>query len=59
MKHQGLEFFALIVVVSIMEAWQGRSWMVIAIWLTIGFFILLMDRPPKHHGHAPRHVAHR
>jgi hypothetical protein len=42
-----------------MEAWQGRSWMVIAIWLTIGVFILMMDRPAKHHDGAPRHVAHR
>jgi hypothetical protein len=55
-KHQGLEFFGLMVVVSLMEAWQGRHWAVIAIWLTIGLFVLAMDWPSRHHhgGHSGR-----
>lgn len=54
-KHQGLEFFALVVLVSVMEVWQGRHWAVIAVWLCVGLFVLAMDRPGKaHHGRSGR-----
>lgn len=47
MRHQGLSFFLLVVTVCLMEAWQGRSWPVIALWLCLGTFVLLMDSEPS------------
>jgi hypothetical protein len=59
MRHQGLGFFLLVLCVCAMEAWQGRSWPIIAVWLAVGLFVLAMDWPAGTrlhigHRHSPR-----
>lgn len=49
MKHQGLAIFALFFLLSLLEAVQGRHWITAAVWLLVGVFFVLMDRPRHTH----------
>ena len=55
MKHQGLLAFVLCLGLSLMEGWANGHLVLGAVWLAIGLFLLLMDRPaharPSRHGH--------
>jgi len=55
MKHQGLLAFVLCLGLSLMEGWANGHLVLGGVWLAIGIFLLLMDRPAPHrhsgHGH--------
>jgi hypothetical protein len=46
-KHQGLAVLLVVLGICALEAWQGRSWLVIAVWLCFGIFVMAMDRPAR------------
>lgn len=47
MKHQGLTVFVLFFALSLMDALQGRNWILAAVWLCVGLFFVAMDSPQK------------
>ncbi len=47
MKHQGLAVLLIVLGICVLEGWQGRSWLVIAVWLSFGIFVMAMDRPTR------------
>lgn len=47
--HQGLAIFALFFLLSLLEAVQGRHWITAGVWLAVGIFFVMMDRPRHTH----------
>ena len=59
MKHQGLTIFVLFFALSLLDALQGRNWILAAVWLAVGLFFVAMDSPRKPADvHVKRHPAH-
>jgi len=46
-KHQGLTIFVLFFALSLLDALQGRNWILAAVWLAVGLFFVAMDGPRK------------